>query len=289
MRKFIPFRQSAKGGKSPEQAEESYQKRREQVRRAQRTHRERKEAYVKSIETEVLQLRTSEARLLQENRTLHAEVDRLRQKLADHAIDASPPPPAHASPVVSVGRDDASHAPRLFVQQPGAASGETPRSAATSPSSAAASEAELTQLGLNFVLTLESPCLPHAHDHGGARPDPTGHALTASAALLARCPRPDDPLALPPADAVAWETTSAGLERLLDLSGRIDTDGELTPVQAWDYIRCHPRFAELRDAERLWSLTTEVAREVKCAGFGAVIDQEVFERIVERACSGGGT
>lgn len=86
----------------------AYLKRREQVRRAQRyvcmiwnqslqaktiqltlldsTHRERKETYIKTLEGEVLQLRTNETRITQEARALHSEVARLRQILDQHCI-----------------------------------------------------------------------------------------------------------------------------------------------------------------------------------------------------------
>jgi hypothetical protein len=84
-------------------------KRREQVRKAQRyvysialgssdqsdiswtrTHRERKEAYVKSLETEVLQLRTNEAKVMQETKNLYARINQLERKLAENGIEASP-------------------------------------------------------------------------------------------------------------------------------------------------------------------------------------------------------
>ncbi|KAF2198753.1 hypothetical protein GQ43DRAFT_483033 [Delitschia confertaspora ATCC 74209] len=64
----------------------AYLKRREQVRKAQRTHRERKEAYIKSLENEVIQLRTNEARILQENRALYARIGRLANINDAHGI-----------------------------------------------------------------------------------------------------------------------------------------------------------------------------------------------------------
>jgi hypothetical protein len=50
------------------------------------THRERKEAYIKSLENEVLQLRTNEAKILQETRTLYSEIGRLKRILDQHGI-----------------------------------------------------------------------------------------------------------------------------------------------------------------------------------------------------------
>ncbi|KAJ4353755.1 uncharacterized protein N0V89_005485 [Didymosphaeria variabile] len=69
-----------------EEPQNPYQKRREQVRRAQKTHRERKEAYIKSLETEVVQLRANEARLFRETKTLYAEINAMKALLANNGI-----------------------------------------------------------------------------------------------------------------------------------------------------------------------------------------------------------
>jgi hypothetical protein len=53
-----------------------------------RTHRERKEAYTKSLENQVIALRANEARIIQETRWLYSEVTALRQIVADHSIQA---------------------------------------------------------------------------------------------------------------------------------------------------------------------------------------------------------
>ncbi|KAF4546158.1 uncharacterized protein LTHEOB_4155 [Lasiodiplodia theobromae] len=62
-------------------------KRRAQVRKAQRTHRERKEAYTKALEAEVLQLRSNEANLLRETKTLYEEIRRLNDVLRVNGIE----------------------------------------------------------------------------------------------------------------------------------------------------------------------------------------------------------
>jgi hypothetical protein len=51
-----------------------------------RTHRERKEAYTKSLENQVIQLRANEAKILQESKWLHFEVIALRQIIADNGM-----------------------------------------------------------------------------------------------------------------------------------------------------------------------------------------------------------
>jgi hypothetical protein len=51
-----------------------------------RTHRERKEAYIKSLESEVIQLRANEARILQETKALYSEVSALKRLLEHNGI-----------------------------------------------------------------------------------------------------------------------------------------------------------------------------------------------------------
>ncbi|KAI1083326.1 hypothetical protein F5B20DRAFT_577704 [Whalleya microplaca] len=69
-----------------------------------------------------------------------------------------------------------------------------------------------------------------------------------------------------------WELSKADLATLLDLSKRLDLDGEITPVMAWGMILAHPRLMELRceDYERL---TDDLKGKVRCYGFGAVMEE----------------
>ena len=55
-----------------------------------RTHRERKEAYIKSLESEVLQLRANEAKILQETKTLYTEIRKLKNIILQHGIELPP-------------------------------------------------------------------------------------------------------------------------------------------------------------------------------------------------------
>jgi hypothetical protein len=68
-------------------------------------------------------------------------------------------------------------------------------------------------------LTSETPFgNGHTHDHGGEF-----HALSQG----------------------TWELTKADLSTLLDLSRKLNLDGEITPVMAWGMVLSHSRFAEL--------------------------------------------
>ena len=55
------------------------------------------------------------------------------------------------------------------------------------------------------------------------------------------------------------------LTTLLDLSKRLDLDGEITPVMAWGMILGHPRLTELthKDFEKI---TEDLKGKVRCYG-----------------------
>lgn len=59
-----------------------------------------------------------------------------------------------------------------------------------------------------------------------------------------------------------WELSKADLATLLDLSKRLDLDGEITPVMAWGMILNHPRFAELKPGN-IRKLAEELGRKVR--------------------------
>lgn len=63
-----------------------------------------------------------------------------------------------------------------------------------------------------------------------------------------------------------WELSKADLATLLDLSKRLDLDGEITPVMAWGMVLAHPRLGELR-AEDFARLTEELGSKVRCYGY----------------------
>lgn len=104
--------------------------------------------------------------------------------------------------------------------------------------------------------------------------EPCGHALMAS------CPpaqfqklTPDRPFESKAPDAPeaapsqgTWNISKADLSTLLDLSQRLDLDGEITPVMAWGMIMSHPRFASLTEAD-LGLIADELRRKVRCYGY----------------------
>ncbi|KAF2015668.1 hypothetical protein BU24DRAFT_421972 [Aaosphaeria arxii CBS 175.79] len=142
---------------------------------------------------------------------------------------------------------------------------------------------DITSIGIDFVLTLENPCLGHTEAPESDELKPTGHALTATATLLHQCAASTHSRA---GLDRTWQVSEAGIERLLELARNLPLADEITPVQAWDYIRHHERFStlQLSDLERL---KTSLLAYIKCHGYGAVIDLNIFESLVLESFSLG--
>jgi len=69
-----------------------------------------------------------------------------------------------------------------------------------------------------------------------------------------------------------WELSKGDLATLLDLSQRLNLDGEITPVMAWGMVLAHPRLGELK-SEDFAQIATELLSKVRCYGFGAVMEE----------------
>lgn len=150
-------------------------------------------------------------------------------------------------------------------------------------------------LAMDFVLTLESPCLSHidvglpsssqhSHSHftdpGTALTTSTGHALTLSATLLHTHPSPAGQRLH---SSSAWRVPRASLSQLLQLSAQIPlADDEVTPIQAWEFVRQHEGFGGL-DFARWEVLKEKLVAAVRCYKFGGVVAKEVLENSVFEA------
>lgn len=62
-----------------------------------------------------------------------------------------------------------------------------------------------------------------------------------------------------------WELSKADLATLLDLSQKLDLDGEITPVMAWGMVLGHPRLGELNEKD-FARLSEELTSKVRCYG-----------------------
>jgi len=132
----------------------------------------------------------------------------------------------------------------------------------------------ITQIGINFILALEQPCLSHRNhtppdllitDSRGA----TGHESMLSSPITARGPESTPINSVHeeyPPDA-QWTVPTAELESLLLLSqGLVLGMEEVTPVQAWQIITQHNRFDGLT-FELLERLRRVLLPMVECYGY----------------------
>ncbi|RFU80132.1 bzip-type transcription factor [Trichoderma arundinaceum] len=174
------------------------------------------------------------------------------------------------------------HGPTSFTQDPGSQATTptvTTLSSSDKPSGKTClSELDATIVGMEFVLTLESPCLGHLHGYPHKPDDPQGHSLTTTVQLQSS-------LSLPPIDPKNPVTPSyhnapaAVLERLLTLAPSLAPEGGLTPIQAWSYVRHQPQFA-LFEIRSINKLAERLLDEMRCHGFGAAIQKDIFESAV---------
>lgn len=294
--------------------DDGYQRRREQVRRAQRTHRDRKATYVKALETEVADLRARSAAYEAGVAAAQNTIRQLKDLLISNGI-AIPPelqvqelegPMARVELVGRFGRGQRIEAqmPEFDASAPypyerrhaDTSSGQSSHDSgfpSSTPSvvnipameqSAVQDEnteshydghphgLDTTQVGVNFVLALEQPCLTH---HGILSPELLmegcvggGHESMLSSPIMSRAPSFSfNPFSFgrPPGDS--WNVPIIELERLLSLSQQLDLDeSEMTPVQAWQLIRGHPNFERLLPGQ-LDGLREMFLPLVKCYGY----------------------
>jgi hypothetical protein len=141
------------------------------------------------------------------------------------------------------------------------------------------------QLGIDFVLGFEKPCLRHMGAHSAERPDELyGHALMASC-YPGIYPESTDDM---PFDSASnstsgqeeWTLSKSSFASLLHHSERRNLDGEFTPVMVWHMVLEHPRFSEftLEDFERL---RQDLGGKVRCYGFGAMFEEFEVRDIID--------
>lgn len=265
-------------------------RRQELNRQAQRTHRERKEMYIKALEQEVLRLKDSFASVSKERDAFADENRRLKELLMAHGItfDTLISPTngmqgfnssygGSSSGSVSGGYGTGTstgYTSPPTVGHRGSMSQDVPLNQQQVPQQVPQlnSGLDYDQIGIDFVLTLERPCMDHmqflmvrAHD---AEETISGHALMASAppdSHIANHPQETYPHQMP-------DIAMPDLMKLLDLSNRLPLDGEITPIMAWVMVLKEPRLAEL-SKEDIEFIKVELLAKVRCYGFGAVLEE----------------
>ncbi|EXF79882.1 hypothetical protein CFIO01_05249 [Colletotrichum fioriniae PJ7] len=322
-----------------EAKQDPVEKRRAQLRSAQRSYRDRKDKYTKSLEQEVERARNREAELMIRCEQMYAALESLSLILSRHGIGV----PAACGDNTNSENDGEMHnafhfrtdesltemgaieymkAPeiesedcRIVAKDPVQAELHTTADIVTDDLQTATDallshrytekedigmpwlktnravamndcddnrmcEVDLIAAGMEFVLRLESPCLEHIHGDPKKPDDSTGHVLTVSARTLslhADSSRPNEKGRI---DAPSYQGAPRDiLERILALSPHVCFDGEMTPAQAWEYIRSQPHFGGI-ELRRLWELADRLREGIKCHGFGAVIETRNFQTLV---------
>lgn len=95
------------------------------------------------------------------------------------------------------------------------------------------------------------------------------HSAAPPAAGGMRTTGPSAPTPMDLDSAVAaprtWELSKADLNTLLDLSQKLNLDGEITPIMAWGMVLGHPRLGELNEAD-FRELSEGLRSKVRCYG-----------------------
>ncbi|KAK4957385.1 hypothetical protein LTR10_005347 [Elasticomyces elasticus] len=268
--------------------------------------------YIKALEQEVLRLKEAFGDTTRERDAVYEENRKLRDLLAAHGIkynfseapikfqreessyglsssgsmsgsygpgsdstDFSPPPPLSGQPN-HLAQGAGSHSALPHMQ-----------SMAQLPSN----RLDYDQIGIDFVLTLERPCMDHmqyllvrSHNsenmpfhHPMENHDDSEHEHMSGHALMATAPShshiKNTPKDMYP-HQMPVDLGTEGLAKLLDLSNRLPFDhySEITPVMAWTAVLRHPRVQHLnkRDFE---VVKKDLSTKVRCYGFGAVLEE----------------
>ncbi|ORY05677.1 hypothetical protein BCR34DRAFT_43418 [Clohesyomyces aquaticus] len=265
-------------------------RRQELNRQAQRTHRERKEMYIKALEQEVLRLKETFATTTRERDTFAEENRRLKELLMAHGISFDNSSPSNVG-LHHMGSSTYGGSSTGSVSGYGPGSNSTgytsppsmpsqlPQSIPSGGPGVPAQQAQhnngglnYDQIGVDFVLTLERPCMDHmqflmirANDN---EMDVCGHAL------MATCP-PESHVLNSPDEQYPHQMPDIAMPdllKLLDLSNRLPLDGEITPIMAWAMILRDERFGELAKGD-LEGVKNDLLAKVRCYGFGAVLEE----------------
>lgn len=62
-----------------------------------------------------------------------------------------------------------------------------------------------------------------------------------------------------------YDLSSVDLASLMDLSAKINLDGEITPIMAWGMIMSHPKFMEMASSD-IRALAEQLGPKMRCFG-----------------------
>ncbi|KAL1649712.1 hypothetical protein SLS61_006368 [Didymella pomorum] len=255
--------------KDVDKSSAAYLKRREQVRRAQRTHRKRKETYIHALESEVLALRTKARSVEEQNNELSRQLEVLKRRVGGQSA-GSEVLGAEWGTGGNVDREDTgslsvvsfkAQCLSTSLDMPGQACGVLTGKSGTRPWSISERHADMA---MEFVLTLEKPCIMWAQsavfDPLNTYPSnpPPGDSESALYHSFV-----EDKLVKP--ESCVPEDVASSLDNLLSLSSAFDLEHEVTPIQAWQHL-CG--FFELGavDMNGFRKLADMLLEHVKCYG-----------------------
>lgn len=317
-------------------------RRQELNRQAQRTHRERKEQYIRTLESELSRLRETYSvdvnaanQTIQQQKEaiqhLQAENERLMGILKDCGIpvQAQPERPnaniqnAQQKSYTAGSSSVGSHSVTYQSQPPFLT---TPPTSFSSPQSAGSGDERMPsregggghampsvgtafhstttrsdldfsanadnknseelpsvpgifdedpQLGIDFILQLEAPCRVHTeYLCREAYKDVERDAFIGGHALMASCPPPSHIENVPEGNQYPHQTYDLplpNLEKLLNLSRQLITDGQVTPIMILQSLKNHEQYRSLtRDDVKM--IIETLNAKIRCYGFGAVVE-----------------
>ncbi|KAF2622634.1 hypothetical protein BU25DRAFT_462735 [Macroventuria anomochaeta] len=260
-------------------------------------HRERKEVYIHALESEVLALRTKARSVQEQNDALGLEVAQLRSRLDTQQtpihcmdwdtewfggdVDAGSTNtsynneeqwPSMPAGVLTWGRES------VVEDVPNEACNAVVRRPSTSQSwSMSASHADMA---MEFVLTLEKPCIQRAQSvvFDPLNPYPLDHHAGPSE-LAAYHSFVEDQLIA--SESCTKDDIASSLDNLLSLSSAFCLANEVTPIQAWHQLCKYLEFGAV-DTKRFRALVDALLEHVRCYGFGAVISRSVLDASCRR-------
>ena len=253
-----------------------------------RTHRERRAEYLRRLENEVADLRRKDALQASRIRELEAVLTANSIEYPLHTINES----MQDVQVAPDGRQtlpfpSENSGPRARVEIVGGA-GEAQNLRITLPPDMLSIPGALSpmaadpQTAIDFVLSLEAPCLYHHHGVISATSaddldlGPLSHAMMLQAPIMAQAPPLPATLRKQSyfSAGEAWDVSATEIERLLYFSMQLPLpQGEITPVQAWSRISSNADMTQ----EALNRMRSLLVKQMKCYGFGAVVDENLFQ------------
>jgi hypothetical protein len=131
------------------------------------------------------------------------------------------------------------------------------------------------QLGVDFILQLEAPCRVHTeYLCREAHKDVERDAFFSGHALMASCPPPSHIENVPEGNDYphqTYELPLPNLEKLLNLSRQLITDGQVTPIMILQSLKNHEQYRSL-NKDDVKTIVETLTAKIRCYGFGAVIE-----------------